>query len=459
MDGRRGWLLAWLAMAPWAVLRAGSLSDSDTFWEIRTGMLIVDRGAIPTTDPFSWTAHGAPWTLNSWGFDVVLGAVYRLAALAGVALFCAAVMMGVGALVLVLARGLGASALVSGLLLVLAIPFLTAYLTARPQLVDYVAVLLLVLLLRRLADDRPRPAWALAGIVALTVVWVNLHAGALFGVAVVGLCALLLLLRRDTRGRGWWCLAAAAAAGAAALANPQGLGIVAQTAAVKSASAGIVEWQHLDPAHPLEVAKLLVGLLALVLAYRRRDAAFTAVLAVSVAGGVTAVRLLPMLVLVSLPVLASTPVVLAYGRSRRRMLLAGGVVLTAAFSVLAALSLGHIGRPNPVTYPVRTVAAVPRGCHVYNDYVLGGYLILMRPDVLVSLDSRNDLYGLRRLDAAQQTLAGQGDVDRQLAGAGCVLVPPSTGLAHRLRGEPAWVLTSSAPGAVLFVRTPTAASP
>src|ERR1700679_3524840 len=32
------------------------LDDSDTYWQIRTGEWILDHFAIPTTDPFSFTA-------------------------------------------------------------------------------------------------------------------------------------------------------------------------------------------------------------------------------------------------------------------------------------------------------------------------------------------------------------------------------------------------------------------
>ena len=65
--GRGPWLLAWLAVVPIVALRAGTLAESDTFWQTRTGELILDLGRLPTADPFSWTAAGHPWTVNSWG--------------------------------------------------------------------------------------------------------------------------------------------------------------------------------------------------------------------------------------------------------------------------------------------------------------------------------------------------------------------------------------------------------
>jgi hypothetical protein len=127
-----------------------------------------------------------------------------------------------------------------------------------------------------------------AGIVP--VVWVNLHAGELFGVAMIFACAVLLLVRHDLR-EGGWCLAAGAVALAASFLNPYGVGVLEQAAQVQSASSGVmVEWQHLDPGDPLQLAALAVGLTALILAVRRRDLVFTGGLGVAAAGSVIAIR-------------------------------------------------------------------------------------------------------------------------------------------------------------------------
>lgn len=149
--GTRSWFLAWLAFLPVTVARAGTLAEPDTFWQVRTGLLTITNRAIPTVDPFSWTAYGKPWTLNSWGFNVLIAGAYRLAGLPGVAWACAGLATVAGGLVLLLARQLGASPPVAGALLVLSWPFLVSWLTARPQLVDYIGVLLLAILMPRIA--------------------------------------------------------------------------------------------------------------------------------------------------------------------------------------------------------------------------------------------------------------------------------------------------------------------
>ena len=446
----RSWLLAWLAFLPVVILRAGTLAEADTFWQIRTGLLTISHRAIPRVDSFSWTVPGKPWTLNSWGFNVLIAGAYRLAGLPGVAWACAGLIMVIAGLVLLVARQLGASAFVTGMLLLLASPLFVGWLSARPQLVDYAAVLLLAILLRRIAAGR-NPVWPVIAIGVVSVVWVNLHAGELFGVAMICACAVLLLARRDLRGGGW-CLAAGALASAGAFLNPYGVGILKQAVQVRSASSGvIVEWQHLNPENPLQVAALAVGLTALTLAIRRRDLVLTSGLGIAAVGSVVAIRFLPFLVLLALPVLAasaSRPRVVKYLHSRRIVFYLG----LAAGTVVILPSLGHIGRPDPAYYSVKVVADIPQHCRLFNSYMLGGFVILERPDVQVSLDTRNDLYGRQQVVDDEQVIDGKGDVASGLAGAGCVLVPPATGLAKWLSANHGWRLADSDPTADLFVR-------
>ena len=115
------WVWAWLAMLPVALLRAGELAESDTFWQIRAGQYTLDHRAVPSVDFLSWTMPGRSWTLNSWGFNVVLATLDRLAGLPGVALGCAVLVMVTSAAVLSLARSLGAAPSVAALVLVLVV--------------------------------------------------------------------------------------------------------------------------------------------------------------------------------------------------------------------------------------------------------------------------------------------------------------------------------------------------
>jgi hypothetical protein len=127
-----------------------------------------------------------------------------------VALFCAALSMAAGGLVLLLARQLGASPAVAGALPFLSSTLLIDWLSARPQLVDYVAVLVLVMLLRSLVHGEHHMR-ALLRVGILSAVWVNLHSAALLRVGVAGAAGAMLLLSRTRRVGAAWCLAAMAA--------------------------------------------------------------------------------------------------------------------------------------------------------------------------------------------------------------------------------------------------------
>ncbi|QCB96713.1 hypothetical protein E5206_07035 [Arthrobacter sp. PAMC25564] len=453
---RKLWLLAWLAFLPIALACAENFSESDTFWQIRTGILTLEAGRFPTADPFSWTAAGEPWTLNSWGFNILLAVAYNAGGLPGVALICAVIVFAIFGLVLLLARNLGASAAVAAWLLFPACLVLIIWFSARPQLMDYLAVLFLVIILRQLLDAPSLRQ--LGGLALLITVWVNLHAASLLGVAIVGGTLVLAGLQKNTRRRVGWLSGALALALLCSLATPYGIGIFSQITQVKAASTVITEWQPLNLADPRELVPFALGLVALVIAARRREIVLSAALVTSLAGSVAAMRIIPILFLVSLPILmsaASHPVVLRYFESRRRMLAQCGSLAVAAVIVLVAINLPGVGRPDPAVYPTDAIGAIPAGCTVFNDYLVGGLVILQRPDVRVSLDSRNDLYGADRVNNFMRFIEkGDGDLAERLSGADCVLVPPSSGLARSLRADPRWKLETDESAAALFVHVP-----
>jgi hypothetical protein len=449
------WLLAWLLFLPLALMRAGSLTESDTFWQVRTGLLTLTQGSIPTTDSFSWTALGEPWTLNSWGFNVLLALAHRLAGLPGVALAGACAVMLLIALILVAAWRLGAAPMVAGFVLVLMAFPLIAWLSVRPQLVDYIAVLLTVLLLCYLVTGS-HPSLAVVALGFLSAIWVNLHAAALLGPAICGVCALILLLRPTSRRRGYWCVAATAAVVGGTLANPYGISLIEQAFRVKDQSGtSIVEWWRPGLSTPEELVVIAIGVCAVAWTIRSRNVVYGAALGVTLAASATAIRFTPIVLVLAVPVLAaaaSSPPILRYIRSRRIVLIPGAVLIAATLVVIAIPSLAHIGQPSPVVFPTATVQAIPAGCRLFTSYAVGGFVDLARPDVLVNIDSRNDLFGDRRVRTTEEVLGGKGDVRGALAGADCALIPPTSGLARQLDVEPGWRLAASEDIAALYVR-------
>ena len=52
------------------------LQDSDSFWQIKIGQWILDHGAMPYTDFYSFTRNGEAWISTSWLSQVLFAFSY-----------------------------------------------------------------------------------------------------------------------------------------------------------------------------------------------------------------------------------------------------------------------------------------------------------------------------------------------------------------------------------------------
>lgn len=437
------WLAAWLALLPIALLRAVQLAESDTFWQVRTGLLIIDSGRIPDTDPFSWTAAGRAWVLNSWGFDVLVGAAYRLGGLPGVALTGSALVMLAFAAALLLASRLGATPGVAALLLLLVSPFAVGWLSVRPQVFDYVAVPVLLVLVDLVFDAaksiRVRVA-AVVGAGLLHAVWVNLHAAAPLGVVICAALALTYLLRERLTRRAArrstlaWGSGLVLAVFGGVLLNPYGFGVLTQAHEVRAASGFVREWQSAAALAWNGWLVLAIGIAAAVVAWVRRDAPRLVAIALLLTATGFAIRFLPILMFVALPVIASARAVpgVSWVAERYRLLFRPVLALSiVCFGLVAAFRVPYVGSTE---LPTMAIRSLPSGCRLFNSYPVGGPVILLRPDVLVSLDSRSDLYG----EPEVVRLGAMSPDDLSESGVTCMIVKRQSKLAARLYEDPMW---------------------
>jgi hypothetical protein len=180
----------------WSLL-AGPLSnrplaDADIGWHIRTGELILATHSLPRTDPFSSTMQGQPWFAWEWLYDILLGILHRAGGLNGVVWLCALLVAAIFVLLLsqLLRRGTGL--LLAIVLMLLAEAASTVHLYARPHIVSWLFSLLWFVALEsweRWQPGRP-PRWIRWFFPASMLLWVNLHGGWLFGMALLGIYAL-----------------------------------------------------------------------------------------------------------------------------------------------------------------------------------------------------------------------------------------------------------------------------
>jgi hypothetical protein len=184
----------------WSVL-AGPLSnrplaDADIGWHIRTGELILTTHSLPRTDPFSSTMQGQPWFAWEWVYDVVLGILHRVCGLNGVVWLCALLVAAIFVLVLsqLLRRGTGL--LLAIVLMLLSEAASTIHLYARPHIVSWLFSLLWFVVLERWEgrEDASLPRWLPWFFPASMLLWVNLHGGWLFGIALLAIYAIVAFI-------------------------------------------------------------------------------------------------------------------------------------------------------------------------------------------------------------------------------------------------------------------------
>ena len=55
-----------------AITVTKGVQDPDFFWHITAGKLIAQTGQVPSTDPFSFTWFGKPWTPHEWLSELLI---------------------------------------------------------------------------------------------------------------------------------------------------------------------------------------------------------------------------------------------------------------------------------------------------------------------------------------------------------------------------------------------------
>jgi hypothetical protein len=220
-------------------LRAGigPLHDNSFFTHLATGRIILDTHSIPRTDPYSFTAHGHAWTVQSWGASVIFAGIDRAVGLVGIRLLVAACCVALA----VLSWRLTAPARSLVGRLAIAVPLLTiglSYWVERPLIFS----LLFLLAVLFAVEGRLDPRWLLPVMFA----WVNIHGSFPIGLAAIVAFGLGRLLDRERPTVELRALAWAMGGTVAGVLNPLGLRLLVfpvQLLQRREAFAGIVEWQ------------------------------------------------------------------------------------------------------------------------------------------------------------------------------------------------------------------------
>ena len=184
-------LLFWSLLA--GPLSNRPLADADIGWHIRTGEQILATHSIPRTDPFSSTMQGQPWFAWEWLYDALLGILYTTAGLNGMVWLCALLVASIFVILLRLLLKNGTGLPLAIVLMLLAEAAATIHLYARPHIVSWFFSLFWFVALERW-EQPTAPRWLPWFFPVSMVLWVNLHGGWIFGLALLATYALAAFL-------------------------------------------------------------------------------------------------------------------------------------------------------------------------------------------------------------------------------------------------------------------------
>ncbi len=460
------------------------VQDPDYFWHLTAGKLIAQTGHVPSTDPFSFTWYGQPWTPHEWLSELLIfrlvDGLGQIGALIVFGLFPPAIF---GLLAAAFAR-LGVRVMSLALPFALGAFTLIPYVTLRPQAISWLMLAGLLWFLLEARAEHPRRFLLL---VPWFILWANLHGLYVVGLGVVGLYLLFTLAGRTAMSpaRGWAIAGVAGAIGASMLTPAGPIGILYPLRYLELGDWGlenIQEWQSPNFHEPAHLAFLAL-IVALGLNGGRRTPGWLVALSwIGIAMGLGALRNVPVAVVFCMPTLvfgledrlrlraerrSARPIPPARALGRRWIEIAAALAI--AFGSVAVLVPRDMNAATDQDLAERfPIAGVDRllqlapDANVFAQYGWGGYVIsrMYETGGRVFVDGRNDMYSQQILDDYSAIRAADPGWEALAAryGVEAILLPPETTLTRGPAADAGWCEILRDKVEVLYLKGPCASS-
>lgn len=244
-----GYLFFFVFIAAIFISAIVPITSGDTGYHLKTGERILENLSVPLYDIFSYTAQGARWIAHYWLSDVFFYLTYLVAGYWGLIFFVALIAAVTYGILYATARLnkvrdeiIAASLGLYGIFMVK----IWSLWVVRPQIFGFLFGALILYLLEKWRLSQKR-LWLYFSVPVL-LVWANLHASVVLGIALVALYIGLFVLRNIKFPKTWIieaCIAIAAAL--STLANPNGYKILIYNFIISPIVdyIGIFEWRSL----------------------------------------------------------------------------------------------------------------------------------------------------------------------------------------------------------------------
>ena len=396
-------------------------TDADACMHWRVGEDMLRSGQVVRADTYSHTMPGAPVITKEWLSEIFFAAAGRLGGYKGLGVLGA---LAIATTFWLLHRQLlreGNDLLIATLVTLLAAWAGVIHWLARPHVFTFLLLLLWNGALRRFeADGRPmRLAVVLA---ALMLFWVNLHGAFLLGFVVLGaywLGAVIEFIRPPAavprtaaRRKIFWLTIAGLLALAVSLINPNGWHLHQHNIQfMRSSYLTNLLFEHRPiNFHSSDALGFLMWLAALIAALAVRQRPRLPASSVILIAGWTylalyAVRNIPLMALVTAPIVASAFSACVRGRWREKSqrlsaenAASNGWPVVALIALIAVVLVPRSTDMPPDRWPVNAVKFINQHPEQFtgnmlNQHAWGGYLMWVMPERKVFVDGRTDFYG------------------------------------------------------------------
>jgi hypothetical protein len=427
--------------AGWAVgLRP--LADNSFFTHLATGRIILGSGHVPSVDPYTFTAHGHRWLVQSWLASVLYASVESVAGIVGVRLLMGVIAAGLTMLAWRLTRP-AVSVLPRLAIGVVFVAASAELWSERPLMLGLVAFACVVLA----AQGELDPRW----LVPIGWVWVNVHGS--FPLGIVYLIVVAAGQRLDGRSaavelRALRWLALGVVLGAVGPLGPAVLTFPIELLQRQDEQRNVIEWRA-PTFESFSQRVFLVQLALVVLALVRRPSYRSGlVVAVFTLAALLGSRNLTVASLLFLPILAASAPEWGSLRGDARTSLSR-MIGVLGVAVLGLLGVARLDQRDVELrgYPIDALAYLDeQGIdltqhHMATKDVVGNLLELVYgPGRIVFYDDRFDMFPdevsaahLALVQGSPRLRSALDELDIEL-----VTVERSGAVAQRLVVDPAW---------------------
>jgi len=386
--------------------------DPDTWWHAKVGEQILGTHSWPSSDPYSFTATGAPWMAYEWLGEVIIGMAALWGGLRGelvlLSILSCSVVLLLYCFTYICCRNSKVAFAACAVVLAAIAPFMTL----RPQLLGYDFLLITLICLELFRQGKARTIWFLP---AIFLLWVNTHGTFVLGLGVVAIywvCGLVKLRTGGLFAERWadqrrrQLLLAGLLCALVLPLTPYGSRLAAYPLELSLGQpvnvASIQEWQPLAFSNFLGkylLGVLLASLLALVVVRPELRLEQMTLLLLTIFAACVHIRFTLFFVLVFTPILATmlSRWVPAYDLVKDRWPInALFIIGLFLWGIHVFPSQGDLQKMESEKYPKRALAYLDRhpvSGHMFNEYGFGGYLVWSGgPQRKVFIDGRADVY-------------------------------------------------------------------